>query len=479
VTNFSQDQPLDARPEERYLDPANLEAARFRATEQLQKLLAEGLETDLAEVARSLSPGDLSEVVRPLSAEDTVRVLRLLPVDTLVEVLSEIDNRSLTALFAILDSGVIADLIEELPSDEATDLIGELEDEQRRQILAAMEEEERGEVTELLQYDSETAGGLMGKEYVALPEDARRRDAVAALRKIEEDDLVRLHTVYVVGDDGRLVGRVPLVKLLLADDTAAIRDLMECDPPAVEVDLDQEAVVQFFMTHDLISLPVVDKTGRLVGRITADDVMDVLEDEATEDISRLAGVSVEEFGEQSAFRVARSRLPWLLGGLTGELGSILVLRHFGKGIESMVALAFFIPVIMAMGGNTGIQTSSVVVRGLATGEMNFYRIGRHLLRELSTSLMTGGFVAGCIYLVATVLVGDQPLALVLAVAMLLVIIIAALVGTGVPLLLHRVGVDPAVATGPFITTANDIFGLLIYLGLATALLSAQATAGPP
>jgi magnesium transporter len=169
----------------------------------------------------------------------------------------------------------------------------------------------------------------------------------------------------------------------------------------------------------------------------------------------------------------------LLGGLAGQIGSVLVLRHFERGLESMVALAFFIPVIMAMAGNIGIQSSSVVVRGLATGEVDIYRIGRHLLREITTALLTGSIISVCLFFVAGVLVGDLQLAVVLALAMLLVILCAALIGAGVPLLLHRFGVDPAVATGPFITTANDIFGLLIYLGLASAMLSLQGPLGSP
>lgn len=467
------------RHDERFLDPANLEAERHEYTELLQALVAKKDEAEVTRVAAELSPGDLSEVLRPLSVEDTAQVLKLLPLEKLADVLAEIDNRSLSALFALLNVDEIADLVEEMPSDDATDLIGELTDDQAREILAAMEEEERGEVTELLQYEPETAGGLMGKEFASVHADGFCRDAVARMREYDEDVLEEMHFVFVVDNQQKLVGRIPLVKLLLATPETPIRQIMEEDPLYVEVGLDQEAVAQFFMTHDLISLPVVDHDKRLVGRITADDILDVVEEEATEDISRMAGTSVEEYGEQSSYRIARSRIPWLLGALLGQLGSVLVLRHFGRGIEQMVALAFFVPVIMAMAGNIAIQTSSVVVRGLATGEIDVFRVGRHILRELLTSLLTGSLVAACLFLLAGIIVQDIPLASVLALAMLLVIIFAALVGTGVPLLLHRLGVDPAVATGPFITTMNDICGLLIYLGLATALLGLQAPGVSP
>jgi magnesium transporter len=249
-----------------------------------------------------------------------------------------------------------------------------------------------------------------------------------------------------------------------------VREAMETDPLYVEVDLDQEDVAQLMAIHDLISLPVVSHRHKLVGLITIDDVLDVVEEEATEDISRLAGFSVQEFGESSSLRVARSRIPWLLGALAGEMGSIMILRNFGAGLQAMVALAFFIPAIMAMGGNTGMQTSSVVVRGLATGEVGFYKFGRHLARELGTALITGGVLAASLAIIAWLVVGDIQLAWVLALAMVAVIMVAALVGTGMPLLLHRIGVDPAVATGPFITTFNDVIGLLIYLALAIFLL---------
>jgi magnesium transporter len=267
------------------------------------------------------------------------------------------------------------------------------------------------------------------------------------------------------------VGRLPLIHLLLADRDAPVRGVMEEDPLYVAVDLDQEDVANFFMTHDLISLPVVDAQLRMVGRITADDIMDVLEEEATEDFSRLAGVSVAEFGEQSALRVARTRLPWLLGALGGELGAVMVLSHFEQSLQTMVALAFYIPMIMALAGNVGIQTSSVVVRGLATGEVALYRIGRHVLREIATSLVIGVTVAASLVAVSYWLNHDLYLSMVLGTAMLLVVLMASMVGTGVPLVLNRLGIDPAVATGPFITTSNDLFGLAIYLGLASLMLS--------
>lgn len=467
----------EARDPERILDPSNLDAERYQFATRFAELIDAADDEGIAALAAQLSPGDLSEILRPFAAEDTVRVLRQLSPEPLADVLAEIDNRSTSAFFTLLDHDEIADILEEMPSDEATDVIAEMDDDQQQRVLEAMEPEEREEVAELLRYPPESAGGLMGKEILTCGDDQTCGEAVAGLRSHDQDELAEMHFVFVVDEREHLVGRVPLFRLLLFSPDAPIREAMETDPLYVEVDLDQEEVAQFMMTHDLISLPVLDHRQRLVGRITADDVLDVLEEEATEDISRMAGVSVQEFGEQSPLRVARSRLPWLLGGLVGQFGAILVLQRYEHSLASMVALSFFIPVMMAMGGNVGIQTSSVVVRGLATGEVDFFHLGRHLLREILTNLLIGLVIGTCVFLISGAVVGNLRLASVLFLSMVIVILLAAAVGTGIPLLLHRFGIDPAVATGPFITTANDIFGLLVYLGLATLILELGAAGG--
>ncbi len=456
--------------EERMLDPSNLEAEHHALELKFQNLLDAEDDEEIARLALELSPGDLSEVLRPLSFEETARILRVLPPDPLAEVLAEIDNRSLDTLFKLLDVDAIAATLVEMPSDDATDVLEQLDQDQAQEILAAMGDEEREEVSELLNYAPETAGGLMGKEYLAVKGDITCAEAVEELRQMDEDDLEETHSVWVVDRRDRLVGDLPLINLLLAKPTSLVEDVMETDPLYVEVDLDQEEVAAFFRMHDLITLPVVDHQHKMVGRITADDILDVMEEEATEDISRLAGVSVAEFGEQSSWRVARSRLPWLLGALLGQTGAVFVLGRFEQGLEAKVALAFYIPMIMAMGGNIGIQTSSVVVRGLATGEVDFFHLGRHLLRELGTALMIGLFIALMAYGVSFIHDGDADVSLVLSMAMAAVIVFAAMVGAGIPMVLHRLGIDPAVATGPFITTANDVVGLLIYFGLAATLL---------
>ncbi len=471
TTGHATAEAAEEKQDERVLDPGNLDAEHHALELKFRALLDRGSEDDVRALGLELSPGDLSEVLRPLSVEDTTSILKLLPPDHLAEVLSEIDNRSLSVLFDLLDVAEIADLIEEMPSDDGADVIGELDQEQAAEVLAAMEEEERTEVAELLQYAPETAGGLMGKEYTTCTENQTAAEAVAALRGLEEGDLEETHFVYVVDNRGCLTGRVPLYRLVIAGPDQRVNELMETDPLYVEVDLDQEDVAGFARMHDLITVPVVDHQMCLVGRITADDVLDVMEEEATEDISHLAGVSVEEFGEQSSWRVARSRLPWLLGALLGQMGAVSVLNYFEASFEARVTLVIYIPLIMAMAGNIGIQTSSVVVRGLATGEIDFYHLGRHLMRELGTAGLVGVSIALAIAGVSLAFSGDPAISLVLGLTMLVVVLFAAMAGAGIPLLLHRVGVDPAVATGPFITTANDVVSMLIYVGLATRMLN--------
>ena len=393
-----------AEGEETLLDASKLEEQWHEYAELFERLLRDGEREELRRTAAALSPGDLSESLRYLGVDDTARVLQLLPPDLVADVLAEIDQYSVSALLQLLDIEAIADLIEEMPSDEAADFVGELEDDQAREILAAMEPAERQDVADLLRYEPDTAGGLMAKEFIAVSQDATIMQAVDAVRAVEADDREGLHFVFVVDGDGCPTGRIPLVTMLLQPWSTPVAGIMERDPLRVSVDLDQEDVAQYVQTHDLVTLPVVDDAGRLVGVIQADDVIDVLEEEATEDYSRLAGTS-EELGEKSPVRVARARLPWLLGALAGEMATMQIMKHYQATITTTVALTFFLPAIMAMGGNTGIQTSSVVVRGLATGEVSIYRIGRYLMRELGTALLTGTLISACVLVAARLLLG--------------------------------------------------------------------------
>jgi magnesium transporter len=274
----------------------------------------------------------------------------------------------------------------------------------------------------------------------------------------------------VVDRAGQLVGQVSLLKLLLSSPHETAAAIMDPDPIRAQVTDDQEQVANLFVRHDLVALPVVDSEGLLTGRITVDDAMDVLEEEATEDVARLAGSSAEEIGSTSVWEISRARLPWLLLGLGGELIAALVLSGFEETLRARVILAFFIPVVTATGGNTGIQTSAIMIRMLVTHDFDRRRAGRHLLREFLVALVIGLVLGGLMVVALLLWRHDAGLGLVIGLSLMSVVLVSGMVGSAVPLLCDRFGIDPTVATGPFITTTNDVLGLMVYLTLAHQLL---------
>jgi magnesium transporter len=294
---------------------------------------------------------------------------------------------------------------------------------------------------------------------------------VAALRRMDEADLLTHHFAFVVDSGGRLVGQIPLLKMLLSNPSAHAGEVMNTDFITTSVLEDQEKVANLFRKRDLLSLGVVDAAGRMVGRITVDDVMDVMSEEATEDMARFAGSSEEEVGETSILRISRARMPWLLLGLMGQILSAFVMSHFGKQLQARVILAFFVPMVMATGGNIGIQTSSIVIRLLATEEFDRFRVWRHLVREILVGLMNGALLGAIMMTLLRLGRQETEVGLVIGLSLMAVVLIASSVATLVPLALHRFHIDPTLATGPFITTMNDILGILVYLGLANYLLS--------
>ena len=297
----------------------------------------------------------------------------------------------------------------------------------------------------------------------------RIADVIALLRR-EAEEIEHIQNIYVVDRQGMLLGFIPVFNLIVLDPESRVDEVMTRDVVSVTVDTDQEEVAAVIAKYDLYSLPVVDQRGRLVGRITVDDIIDVIEEEANEDITLMAGTGEEEFGARSSIMVSRARLPWLLTGLFGGIASAFVMDHFRNSLESVLTLAFFVPVIMAMGGNVGTQSSAIVVRELAIGSAGLMRTSTKLMRELKVSLING-FVLGSVLLFITYLwQRDYRLGLLLGLCMITIILWATLMGAVVPLLLKKINIDPALATGPFITTSNDILGILIYLGIATLFL---------
>lgn len=425
--------------------------------------------SSLAGVMAGMRAPDVAEVMMVLPAEHREAAFRSLDTNIASETLTILEEGVAGEILSTLDETEIVRLIDLMASDDATDIIGLLPPETAQLVLRRIRREEYEDVLELLKFDEETAGGLMAREVMKVMSGVKIADVIALLRE-QAEEIEHIQNIYVIDRQGVLLGFVPVFSLIVLDPESRVDAVMTRDVVSVTVDTDQEEVAAVFAKYDLYSLPVVDQRGRLSGRITVDDIIDVIEEEANEDITLMAGTGDEEFGARSAIRVSRARLPWLITGLFGGIGSAFVMNHFRSSLESLLTLAFFVPVVMAMGGNVGIQSSAIVVRELAVGSAGLLRTGTKLARELKVSLINGFVLASVLLGITYVWQRDVRLGLLLGLCMLTIILWATLMGAVVPLLLKKVNVDPALATGPFITTSNDILGILIYLGIATLFL---------
>ena len=412
---------------------------------------------------------DLADLIEDLDPEERLSVFALVEPEGAGEILVEMEPPFQEGILEGLDDDHLSEIVQELDSDDAADLVGDLPAERAQQIIEKLEDDVTGELEKLLPYPEDTAGGIMALEFVAVKDDATVQEAIETIRR-KREEVKNVYYLFVVNARGKLVGVVSLKDLVLASPTASVRSIMNPEVISVRVNVDQEEVAQQVKKYNLVTIPVVDEQDRLVGRITHDDIMDVIEEEADEDISRMAGVINQEIAEESAVRISRARLPWLLGGLGGGLLAAAVINQFEDALERVIALAFFFPVIMSMGGSTGTQASTVMVRGLATGDISLVNIGRRLLVEIKVAIFNGavcGILLGC---VVGVWVSDYGLGAVVTLSMVTIIFASGFIGAAIPLVFRRLNIDPALATGPFVTTSNDILSLVIYLGLVTLFL---------
>jgi magnesium transporter len=433
-------------------------------------------EANLKNMLLSTHPADIVDIIVNLDEEESEYIFSLLPSELASEVISDLDDYNREQILEDMEDVRLTEIVDEMDSDDATDLVSELPKDKAIKVLEGIDIEDSEAVQRLLRHEEDTAGGIMALEFVAVNQNTTVDEAIQVLRA-KADEVEDVYNVYVVDDRQKLIGILPIKHLILKTGSTRISDIMERDVISVREDMDQEVVARLVKKYDLVSIPVVDPEGRLVGRITVDDVMDVVEEEASEDIHRLAGISDDvEIYETSPFKISKVRLPWLLFSFFGEIGSAMVLSRFQASLEKIIIAAFFIPIIMAMGGNAGIQSSTIMVRGLALGEVGLLHARKQLLKEFRVSLING-FVCGILLFGVISLWGHYiafshfwEFGALIGISMFLIIINATLVGAFIPLFLKKLDVDPAIATGPFITTSNDIFGLLIYLGLATVFL---------
>ncbi len=410
----------------------------------------------------NLHPADIAEIINHLNIEDAQYVFGILDKDTAVEVITELDEDLREEILSEIDKNRITDIVEELDSDDATDIVSELPEPIAEHVLENIDEEDSHEVKELLKYAEDTAGGLMSSDFVFVYEDASLRDAIRAVRE-HADEFEQIYHIYVLNKNNQLLGFVPLKALLTNPLRTKITDVMEEDLIYVTPDVDQEEVAQIMDKYDLVSLPVVDENKVMLGRITIDDIVDVIQEEAEEDISKMAGLTDDEEFSHSTIKVSKIRLPWLLVSLFGELVSAVVLSHFQASIEQVIVASFFIPIIMAMGGSSGQQAAIVMVRNLGTKKIWFSEILKKLLKEFRVALVNG-LVSGALLLIMTYIFFNTEIyfSILLSFTLLIIMINATVIGAAIPLVLSKIGVDPVVATGPFVATTNDIIGLLTY-----------------
>ncbi|NVB41931.1 magnesium transporter [Pseudenhygromyxa sp. WMMC2535] len=427
----------------------------------------------LARALQRLDQVQIAAQVDNLPAGDQERILKMLPVERRAAVFGELRYETAAEIVRRLAPEEVAVLLDDLESDDLADILGRVEEQQLRQILQRLDPEDADEVEQLLGYDDESAGGIMSLDFIKVDDNVTVAEAVRAIQEVE-DPPDQAFYVYVVDEDERLVGVVSLRKLLTSRRDDPIRQVMLSEIQYVDREADQEDVVETASRYDLVAVPVVDEQRRLVGVVTIDDIVDVIREEATEDILKMAGAGEELFETRAFWSSFKARMPWLAAAALGGVLVAAALSGFEVALQTVPALALFMPVIAGMGGNVGTQSSTIVVRGLAVGYVESSQIGKLVLREMGLGMALGGLY-GVLIAVAAPHVGAEvsdPLALggVLTLGMMGSMTIAATVGTSIPLVMHRLKIDPAVSTGPFVTTAVDILGLMFYFWLATVML---------
>ena len=410
-----------------------------------------------------LHPADIAEIYENLSLEEATYLYLLLDPEKASDVLVELEEDEREAFLKALPSEVIASqFIDHMDSDDAADVIGDLSEDKKQEVLLHIDDvEQAGDIVDLLSYDEDSAGGLMAKELIRVNENWGVATCIREMRK-QAEDLDEIYYIYVVNDENVLLGILSLKALLLASASTRIKDIYDAEVRSVRTDTPSEEVAQIMEKYDLIVLPVVDSIGRLMGRITIDDVVDVIRDEAERDNQLASGITTDVETTDSPSRLSRARLPWLIIGLLGGIVVAAVIGRFEDDIQINPEMAFFIPLIAAMAGNVGIQSSAIIVQGIASNSLGLESTYRKLTKELIVALMNGIILSGLLFLYNYFISQNLALTFTVSTSLFVVIIFAALFGTLIPLLLHRLKFDPALATGPFITTMNDIMGLFIY-----------------
>jgi magnesium transporter len=446
---------------------------RFELTkdflEILRQKIAEQETLWIQENVLVLHFADVAEILDKLSNEEAKFIYFLVDEATQADILMELEEEVRDRFLSSLSIKEIADQLENLDSNDAADILGELSEDKIQEVISQMDDDEAAEdIVDLLNYDEDTAGGLMQKEFLQAYIDWPVNRTIVELRK-QAEDVEKVYNIFVVDDSNRLLGVLSLKRLLFSNIKTKIADLYQSkNIISVNTSDSAEEVAAAMEKYDLVSVPVVDYQNKLVGRITLDDIVDFIKEEADKDFQLATGISEPIESDASIWRVARARLPWLIIGLLGGTLGAKVISGFEGSITQIPALAFFIPLITAMGGNVGVQSSAIVVQSLARGNKDFGNILQKLVREAVVGLFNGLLLASLIFIIAYFF-GNALLGFVVSISLFTVIIFAAIIGTLIPLVLNHYKIDPALATGPFITTLNDVTGLFIYFSIGMLL----------
>ncbi|MEN9928880.1 MAG: hypothetical protein RLZZ231_801 [Bacteroidota bacterium] len=437
---------------------------------QIEQLIHQKNDHDLEILLNDMHHADIAEIFDELDTEEAIYIFNILDSEITAEILTELEDDLREKILSGLSAKEIAEELDELDTDDAADIISELPQRKKEEVISELEDVEHAkDIVDLLRYDEDEAGGLMGKELVKVNENWNVLTCVKEMR-IQAENVTRVHSIYVVDDENRLKGRLSLKDLLTTSTKTPISDVYIKKVDYVKVHTPNVEVARIMQKYDLEAIPVVDEMGRLVGRVTIDDIVDVIKEEADKDYQLAAGISQDVEADDSIIELTKARLPWLVLALLGGFISVKMLGLFEGAMAQHGKLFFFTPLIAAMAGNVGVQSSAIIVQGLANNTISGSIINR-LLKEISLSLLNGIILASILFLGSYFLLGyDVKIGEIISVSLISVIIIASLIGTFIPLLLDKLGIDPALATGPFITTSNDICGILIYFSIAKFIL---------
>lgn len=438
----------------------------------IRKIIEQGDIAAARQELQELHPADIAELYQDLDLEQAEFLYKLLDEETAADVLLELDEDDRRKLLENLPNDVIAKQVDHMDTDDAADVLQELDKEDQEEVLAHLDDvEQAGDIIDLMKYPENTAGSLMGTEMIVVNENWSMPECIKEMR-LQAEDLDEIYYVYVVDNEERLRGVLPLKKMLTHPSVSKIRHVMEEDPVSVKTDTDLDEVAQDFEKYDIVAMPVIDAVGRLVGQITFDDVMDTVRESAERDYQLASGLSGDVETDDSWLSQAKARLPWLLIGIAGGIGNSLILGNFEAGFVTNPAMALFIPLIGGTGGNVGIQSSAIVVQGLANGSLDVANASKQIFKEIGVGLLNATIIAAMVFAYNCFTLGaTQVTTVAVALSLFAVVLFASIFGTLVPLTLQRFKIDPALATGPFITITNDIIGMAIYMGISSWLMS--------